>query len=209
MKIMVNFSENEIVSTLNTVADVSNECASSIGSANQISAETRNRAIRRFRENEFYKEHHSPAVDITMDCNILLIDIKDDAYLDALNLFVKVVKIFTPFLGGLYNLYKGLSNSAELLKGHFGAFNEKWSVKEDDKKYVVIPVAYEGMRFHVVCCYDGYNKNVCCITSDSNTDAARKFEDVLYELYDEKVGTFDNSVFMLTKEEADKKAHEW
>ena len=193
MKIMVNFSENEIVSTLNTVADVSNECASSIGSANQISTETRNRAISRFRENEFYKEHHSPAVDITMDCNILL----------------KVVKIFTPFLGGLYNLYKGLSNSAELLKGHFGAFNEKWSVKEDDKKYVVIPAAYEGMRFHVVCCYDGYNKNVCCVTSDSNTDAAQKFESVLYELYDEKVGTFDNSVFMLTKEEADKKAHEW
>ena len=209
MKITVNYTENEIVETVNTIADVANELASSVGSSHKIEEKERDRVVRRFRTGEFHEENHSPAVDVVMTDNALTIDIKNGAYLDALKLVMKFTKVLTPVIGGVYHLLKGLAASTELLKEHYNKIREKWTVKEDAKRYVVASVGYEGMKFRVICCNDGYNKSVYMIRSNTMSDAADSFTDVLFNLYSEKVKEFDDSVFTLTKEEADAKSMKW
>lgn len=208
MKIVVNYTENEAVSTVDTFAKGINEISAAVG-GKQISDKEYDRAIRLLRSGKFSNEYHDPATDITMDCNALTIDIKDEAYLDALKFVMKAVKIFAPFIGGVYQMIKGLASSVELLKEHYNTVREKWTVKEDAKRYIVIPVGYEGMKFRVICCNDGYNKSVYMIRSNTMSDASDSFTDVLFNLYSEKVKEFDDSVFTLTKEEADAKSMKW
>lgn len=212
MKIVVSYTENEVVSTVNTIADVANELAASVGSDKRISSEERNRVLTKIKNGTLANESHSPAVDATMTVSELVIDIKDEAYLDALKFVMKAVNIFAPFIGvigGMVNILKGAVSNVELLKEHYNTVREKWTVKEDAKRYVVASVGYEGMKFRVICCNDGYNKSVYMIRSNTMSDAADSFTDVLFNLYSEKVKEFDDSVFTLTKEEADAKSMKW
>ena len=205
MKITVTYTENEITSTVNTIADVANELAASVESDKRITSEERNRVLTKIKNGTLANESHSPAVDVTMTTSELVVDIKDEAYLDALKFVMKAVKIFAPFIGGMYQMIKGL----ELFKEHYNKIREKWTVKDEDKRYVVASVGYEGMKFRVICCNDGYSKSVYMIRSNTMSDAADSFTDVLFNLYSEKVKEFDDSVFTLTKEEADAKSMKW
>ena len=212
MKIVVSYTENEVVSTVNTIADVANELAASVGSDKRISSEERNRVLTKIKNGTLANESHSPAIDATMTSSELVIDIRDEAYLDALKFVMKAVNIFAPFIGvigGMVNILKGAVSNVELLKEHYNTVREKWTVKDDAKRYVVASVGYEGMKFRVICCNDGYNKSVYAIHSNTMSDAADSFTDVLFNLYSEKVKEFDDSVFTLTKEEADAKSKKW
>lgn len=212
MKIVVSYTENEVVSTVNTIADVANELAASAGSDKRISSEERNRVLTKIKNGTLANESHSPAVSATMTSSELVINVRDEAYLDALKFVMKAVNIFAPFIGvigGMVNILKGAASSVELLKEHYNTVREKWTVKDEDKRYVVASVGYEGMKFRVICCNDGYNKSVYMIRSNTMSDAADSFVDVLYGLYNEKVKEFDDSVFTLTKEEADAKSMKW
>lgn len=211
MKIVVSYTENEVISTVDTFAKGINGISAAVG-GKQISDKEYDRVIRLFRSGKFSNEHHNPATDITMDCNTLTVDIKDEAYLDALKFVMKAVNIFAPFIGvigGMVNILKGAVSNVELLKEHYNTVREKWTVKDDAKRYVVASVGYEGMKFRVICCNDGYNKSVYAIHSNTMSDAADAFSNVLFNLYSEKVKEFDDSVFTLTKEEADAKSKKW
>lgn len=209
MKITVTYTENEITSTVNAIADVANELAASVESDKRISSEERNRVLTKIKNRTLANESHSPAVDATMTSSELVIDIKDEAYLDTLKMAVKVVNVFSPFIGGMVSILKGICRSAELMKDQFATFRKKWTVSDDAKRYVIASVGYEGMKFRVICCNDGYNKSVYMIRSNTMSDAADSFTDVLFNLYSEKVKEFDDYVFTLTKEEADAKSMKW
>ena len=143
MKIVVSYTENEVVSTVNTIADVANELAASVGSDKRISSEERNRVLTKIKNGTLANESHSPAVDATMTVSELVIDIKDEAYLDALKFVMKAVNIFAPFIGvigGMVNILKGAVSNVELLKEHYNTVREKWTVKDDAKRYVVASV---------------------------------------------------------------------
>lgn len=209
MKIMVNYTENEIINSVNTFVDSVNVFATVVGSKHRIDAVSLNRVIKQFADGTFDKSTRFPAGEIKMDSNTLSIDIKDEACLDFLKFALKLVNVASIIIGGLRFLTKlptvGKSNIKEMFDSTLG----KWKIDETSTRYVVANVEYEGMHFHVTCANDGYNKRVHSVTSDSASDAAIAFEEVLFNLYDAKVKEFDDTAFKLTKEEADKKAHEW
>lgn len=209
MKITVNYTENEIVSTVNTIADVTNELAASVESDHRISSKERNRVLTKIKNGTFANESHSPAVDITMDASELVIDIKDEAYLDTLKMVVKAVNVFSPFIGGMVNILKGICRSAELMKDQFITFRKKWTVSEEDTYYHVLYVENEGTKYKIVLSYDGYEKRIYGVYTNSLSDASDKYVDYLLARYHEALKDINENAFTLTKSEVDELSHTW
>ena len=209
MKITVTYTENEIVETVNTIADMTNELAASVESDKRISSEERNRVLTKIKNGTLANESHSPAVDATMTASELVIDIKDEAYLDTLKMAVKVVNVFSPFIGGMINIMKGVVSSVELMKDHFTTFRKKWTVSEEDTHYHVIYIENEGVKYKVVLSYDGYEKHVYGVYTNSLNDASSKYVDYLLARYHDSLNDISENAFTLTKSEVDELAHQW
>lgn len=209
MKIVVSYTENEVVSTVNTIADVANELAASVGSDKRISSEERNRVLTKIKNGTLANESHSPAVDVTMTASELVIDIKDEAYLDTLKMVVKAVNVFSPFISGMINILKGICRSAELMKDQFATFRKKWTVSEEDTYYHVIYVEHEGVKYKVVLSYDGYEKRLYGVFANSIDDASDKYVDYLLTRYREALKDISDDAFHFTKSEVDKLTHQW
>lgn len=209
MKITVNYTMDEITSTVNTIADVTNELAASVESGHRISSEERNRVLTKIKNETFANESHSPAVDVTMTASELVIDIKDEAYLDTLKMVVKAVNVFSPFIGGMINILKGICRSAELMKDQFATFRKKWTVSEEDTYYHVIYVEHEGVKYKVVLSYDGYEKRLYGVFANSIDDASDKYVDYLLTRYREALKDISDDAFHFTKSEVDELTHQW
>lgn len=209
MKITVNYTMDEITSTVNTIADVTNELAASVESDHRISSENRYRVLTKIKSGTFANESHSPAVDITMDASELVIDIKDEAYLDTLKMVVKIVNVFSPFIGGMVNILKGICRSAELMKDQFITFRKKWTVSEEDTYYHVLYVENEGIKYKVVLAYDGYVKRVHGVYTNSITDTSSKYVDYLLARYHEALKDISDDAFHFTKSEVDELVCQW
>ena len=209
MKITVTYTENEITSTVNTIADVANELAASVESGKRITSEERNRVLTKIKNGTFANESHSPAIDATMTASELVINIKDEAYLDTLKMAVKVVNVFSPFIGGMVNILKGICRSAELMKDQFTTFRKKWTVSEEDTYYHVLYIENEGVKYKVVLSYDGYEKHVYGVHANSLNDASSKYVDYLLARYHEALKDISESAFTLTKSEVDELVHQW
>lgn len=209
MKITVNYTMDEITSTVNTIADVANELAASVESDHRISSKERNRVLTKIENGTFANESHNPAVDVTMTASELVIDIKDEAYLDTLKMAVKVVNVFSPFIGGMVNILKGVVSSVELMKDQFATFRKKWTVSEEDTYYQVLYVENKGVEYKIVLSYDGYEKRVYGVYTNSLNDASDKYVDYLLARYHETLKDINENAFTLTKSEVDELAHQW
>ena len=209
MKITVTYTENEITSTVNTIADVANELAASVESDKRITSEERNRVLTKIENGTLANESHSPAISATMTSSELVIDIKDEAYLDTLKMAVKVVNVFSPFIGGMVNILKGICRSAELMKDQFTTFRKKWTVSEEDTYYHIIYIENEGVKYKVVLSYDGYEKHVYGVYTNSLNYASSKYVDYLLARYHDSLNDISENAFNFTKSKVDELVHQW
>lgn len=212
MKITVNYNEAEITSTINIIADVTNKLAAAVESDNRITTAQRNRVLTKIKNGALANEFHSPAVDVTMTASELVIDIKDEAYLDTLKMAIKVaktIKMLFPFIGGIINIRKDVMTSVELMKDQFATFRKKWTVSEEDTYYHILYVENEGTKYKIVLSYDGYEKRIYGVYTNSLSDTSDKYVDYLLARYSDALKDISEYAFNLTKSEVDELAHTW